>query len=129
MFLLQQYSIAFIYRFAFIFFIFYVSQSDMTSTDIPSYSHTLFPSSNPPQNDYSAFSKPSGSSHTVTKKSINPPNTVDIFKRLISEVSTGACRSESSPCNTLPGLRSFSSVKYSGPFYGQISTGWDKVGR
>ncbi|XP_036429656.1 titin homolog [Colossoma macropomum] len=103
-------------------------QSDMTSTDTPPYSHTLFPSSNPPQNDYSAFSKPSGSSHTVTEKSMNPLNTVDIFKRLISEVSTSACRSESSPFNNPPGLRSFSSVTNSGPFYGQKSTGEAKAG-
>ncbi|XP_017546164.1 titin homolog isoform X1 [Pygocentrus nattereri] len=103
-------------------------QSDMTSTDTPPYSHTIFPSSNPPQNDYSAFSKPSGSSHTVPEKSINPPNTVDIFKRLISEVSTSACRSESSPFNNPPGLRSSSSMSNSGSFYGQKNTGEAKAG-
>ncbi|XP_072533749.1 uncharacterized protein [Salminus brasiliensis] len=102
-------------------------QSATSSTDPQCYSHSLFPICNPPQDDYSAFSKTPGSSHTEVEKSTNLPNTFGVFERLINKVSTTSRPSETSHFNNPPGQRSFSPVSDFGPFYSQKSTGEAKA--
>ncbi|XP_066534492.1 uncharacterized protein si:dkeyp-121d4.3 isoform X2 [Hoplias malabaricus] len=97
-------------------------QSDMSSVNPRNYGHDLFSICKPPQDDFPAFSKPSVSCPPVDEKSTNPSNTVDIFKKLINDVSSTSCRNESLPFTNQHGPRSFSPLSNSGSFYCQKST-------
>ncbi|KAG9275089.1 zinc finger protein 318 [Astyanax mexicanus] len=97
-------------------------QMATTSTASQRYSHSLFPICNPPEDDYSALSKPPGFSHNDLETTTNQPNTFGIFERVINKGYPTSHSSETSPFINQPGQPLFPSTSISGPFCGEKST-------